>query len=117
MADLLPDEAILGDTSLGSEVVGSGVSVPLVAPVSESQVAEVLSRASQERWRVLPAGLGTWLEGGGRPEVDLVLSTRNLRDVESYEPADLTFSAGAGIPWMDLQKITRAHGQLSLIHI
>jgi glycolate oxidase FAD binding subunit len=111
LADLLPGEAILGDTALGSEVEGSGLSVPLVAPLSESQVAEVLTRASQEAWRVLPAGLGTWLEGGGRPEVDLVLSTRNLRDVESYEPADLTFSAGAGIPWTELQKTTGAHGQ------
>ena len=111
LADLLPDEAILKDLPLRSEVEGSSVSVPLVAPLSESQVAEVLTRASQEGWRVLPAGLGTWLDGGGRPEVDLVLSTRNLRVVESYEPADLTFSAGAGIPWIDLQKTTRAHGQ------
>ena len=41
LADLLPDEAILGDTSLGSEVVGSGVSVPLVAPVSELSLIHI----------------------------------------------------------------------------
>jgi len=74
-------------------------------------VAAVLERASRERWRVLPAGLCTWLGGGGTPEVELVLSTRNLRDVEGYEPADLTFTAGAGIPWRDLRRKTAANGQ------
>jgi glycolate oxidase FAD binding subunit len=111
LAEFLPDEAILDDVLLRSGLGGSSRSLPLVAPFSEDQVAQVMARASLEGWRVLPAGLGTWLEGGGTPDVDLVLSIRNLREIESYEPADLTFSTAAGIPWADLQKITRAHGQ------
>lgn len=83
----------------------------VVAPTSEAQVAEVMDRATREGWKVLPGGLCTWLDGGGTPEVDLVVSTRNLSRMQSYEPADLTFTAGAGVPWKALGETTRVSGQ------
>jgi glycolate oxidase FAD binding subunit len=70
-----------------------------------------MREATRGGWSVLPAGLCTWLDGGGLPEVDLILSTRNLRKVVDYEPADLTFTAGAGIPIRGLQEVTREEGQ------
>jgi len=111
LAKLLPPEAFLPDSALGDWPPGSSPPVAVLAPFSETQVAQVMARASQEGWRVLPAGLCSWLDGGGTPDVDLVLSTRNLRELGSYESADLTFTAGAGIPWRGLQKETRANGQ------
>jgi len=83
----------------------------VVAPSTEEQVAALLERASREGWRIQPAGLGTWLDGGGRPEADLVVSTRKLKGMQVYEPADLTFTAGAGTPWPALRDATRSNGQ------
>ena len=80
-------------------------------PGSQEEIALILERASREGWRVLPSGAGSWLHGGGAPEVDIVLSTRRLRAIEIYEPADLTFTAGAGLLFGDLQEAARANGQ------
>ena len=44
-------------------------------PPPKRSLAQLLAKASQEGWRVLPAGLGLWLEGGGPAEVSLVVST------------------------------------------
>lgn len=81
-------------------------------PESVDELAEVLGRASEEGWAVVPAGAGTWLEGGGPPAaVDLVVSTRRLGDVYEYEPDDLTVTAGAGVALARLAERTAAHGQ------
>ncbi len=88
-----------------------GLPVAVLAPSTEEELARVLARASEEGWRVLPAGLGTWLEGGGPSKVTLVLSTGRLREVYEYEPADLTFTAGAGLSLAALNDITEPHGQ------
>ena len=93
LAKFLPAGAILPDSALGDWPRGSFPPGAVLAPFSEAQVAQVMARASQEGWRVLPAGLCSWLDGGGTPEVDLVLSTGNLRELGSYESADLTFTA------------------------
>ena len=92
--------------------VGEGSAVPvLVAPASDAQMAEVLARASQEGWRVRPAGLCSLPLGAVESSADIILSTRNLKAMVSYEPADLTFTAQAGLPWTDLQRATGENGQ------
>lgn len=111
LRDLLPAEAILLGPAPASWPRETPPPSAVLAPTSESQLAGVLERASGEGWRVMPAGLCTWLGGHGAPEVDLVLSTRNLREVENYEPADLTFTAAAGIPWRDLRRRTGENAQ------
>jgi glycolate oxidase FAD binding subunit len=80
-------------------------------PEHEEEVALILERASREGWRVYPSGAGSWLHGRGAPEVDILLSTRRLQAMEIYDPADLTFTAGAGILFGELQEATRANGQ------
>ena len=74
-------------------------------------MGELLARASQEGWRVLPAGQGTWLDGGGPADFDLIVSTRRLAGMEEYEPADLTFTAGAGMILSSLAEATGVNGQ------
>jgi glycolate oxidase FAD binding subunit len=88
-----------------------GLPAAVLAPSNEEELARVLARASEEGWRVLPAGRGTWLEGGGPSKVTLVLSTGRMREVYQYEPADLTFTAGAGLSLSALRDITEPHGQ------
>ncbi|MGW8265220.1 MAG: FAD-binding oxidoreductase [Longimicrobiales bacterium] len=111
LRDLLPGEAIRPGWAPASWPEGTPPPAAVLAPTSEAQMAGVLERASREGWTVMPAGLCTWLGGNGTPEVDLVLSTRNLRDLESYEPADLTLTAAAGTPWRDLRQMTGENGQ------
>ena len=105
-----PHRRILEEMA-GPGAVVSGEGPPVVAPSSTEDVGRILERASREGWRVLPAGLGTWLGTGATGEVDLVLSTRKLDGLTSYEPADLTFTAGAGIPMSHLRRATSGEGQ------
>jgi glycolate oxidase FAD binding subunit len=82
-----------------------------LAPGTEEEVAGVLERASREGWRVLPSGAGGNLRAGGVQEVEILLSTRRLGGMSFYEPADLTFTAGAGLPLPDLQEMTGRNKQ------
>lgn len=113
-------EGLVSEGSLLSEEEGErwrtgpgegGLPLAVLVPSSEDELALVLQRASQEGWRVLPAGQGLWLQGGGPAEVTLVVSTRRLASVLEYEPADLTFTAGAGLTLEALRAVTRPHGQ------
>lgn len=88
-----------------------GLPAAVLAPADEEELAVLLARASQEGWKVLPAGLGQWLEGGGPAEVQLVVSTRRLQEIHEYNPPDLTFTAGAGLTLSALRGITEPNGQ------
>ena len=111
LREFLPAEALLPDSASASWPPGSVAPAAFVAPTSLTQTARLMERASREGWRVLPAGLCTWLAGSGASEVDLVVSTRKLRSLTAYEPADLTFTADAGIPWGVLHEATKTNGQ------
>ena len=87
---------------------------PEAAPSSLEEAAGVLRLARAERWAVLPLGHGTklaWLRP--RERVDLVLSSRNLRGITSYEPADGTLTALAGTTWAELVAATAGRHHLS----
>src|SRR5262249_1198762 len=68
-------------------------------PDTVEELSEMMKLASEERWRVIPAGAGTWLEMGNRPtRLDLIISTEKLNRLLEYEPADLTATLEAGVP-------------------
>jgi glycolate oxidase FAD binding subunit len=98
-----PLRRIVGDairTGRGAERFAVAGMIPsvVVAPEHAEQVAELLALCSAEGWSVEPAGAGTWLDAGRRPErVDLVLTTERMKQVAEYEPADLTMGVGAGL--------------------
>jgi glycolate dehydrogenase FAD-binding subunit len=109
LARLLPAER-LGEFSGRDGVPGC----PLAAPATPEEAAEVLRLARAERWVVLPLGNGTKLGWARPPErVELVLSSKNLAGVTSYEPADGTLSARAGTPWAELVATTAGRHHLS----
>jgi glycolate oxidase FAD binding subunit len=68
-------------------------------PGDIEELSEVMRLACDERWRVIPAGAGTWIEMGAQPtEFDLVVSTAKMNRTLEYEPADLTATVEAGAP-------------------
>jgi glycolate oxidase FAD binding subunit len=68
-------------------------------PRDIEELSEMMRLASGERWRVIPAGAGTWLEMGARPTpFDLIVSTAKMNRALEYEPADLTATLQAGAP-------------------
>jgi D-lactate dehydrogenase (cytochrome) len=86
---------------------GSGQNAPpeRIRPVDEGVLAEWMSRATAERWRVAPDG------STARRGVDLRVDTSALDAVIEYEPADLTITVGAGMTIARLTDVTSAAGQ------
>jgi glycolate oxidase FAD binding subunit len=69
----------------------------VVFPESEEQVAEILSLSSEEGWRCVPGGRGSWLNGGQPPRgVDVLVSAERMNEISAYEPADQYIEAQAG---------------------
>jgi glycolate oxidase FAD binding subunit len=68
-------------------------------PRDIAELSEMMRLASGERWRVIPAGAGTWLEMGSvRAQFDMIVSIAKMNRTLEYEPADLTATLEAGAP-------------------
>lgn len=109
---LVGDAVLTGAAAVRFSVAGEAPSA-VVAPSDAEQVAAVLALAAENGWTVEPAGAGTWLAAGRRPErADLVLSTDRLRSIREYEPADLTIGVDAGVSLDALQERVAQHRQM-----
>lgn len=112
LASYLGSLPVAAEDQRGRWAVGDVAPEAVAFPRSVEELAEVLGRASEEGWSVVPAGSGGWIGGGGLPEsVDLVVSTRRMTSVVEYEPDDLTVTAEAGLDLGSLARRTREHGQ------
>ena len=85
-----------GLESLRTEVPGAPDTALGVAPRSPDEVAQVLRHATEHGLAVQVRGGGTHSGYGSPVTPDIVLSTRRLAGVESWEPDDLTLVVGAG---------------------
>jgi glycolate oxidase FAD binding subunit len=90
-----------------------GVAPRVVAvPRTADEAADVLGWANELGLTVAVAGAGTRLAGSGLPSApDLVVTALGIADLIHYEPADMTFSAGAGMTGSALGEITAGNGQ------
>ncbi|MDH3224945.1 MAG: FAD-binding protein, partial [Gemmatimonadota bacterium] len=81
-------------------------------PGSPEELAELVGGARSAGRRLVPAGAGTWLDGGGwgRP-ADAVVSMGRMNAMVHYEPADLTLTVGAGMAWSTLSETLDGEGQ------
>ena len=73
--------------------------VPTIAvtPGSPDEIAEILRFANEHGLSVVPAGGLTQQHTGNRPpQVDVLLYTSRLTEVDHYDPGDLTIGVGAG---------------------
>ncbi|MFN0112322.1 MAG: FAD-binding oxidoreductase [Blastocatellia bacterium] len=81
-------------------------------PHNIEELSEILTVAQSERWRVIPAGAGTWLTVGNRPvQFQLVVSTAKMNRVLEYEPADLTATLQAGCSLAEFNQQAAQHRQ------
>jgi glycolate oxidase FAD binding subunit len=68
-----------------------------VHPGSADEIAAILRIANEHRLSVVPAGGFTQQSAGNSPpQVDVLLYTSRLVEVEHYDPEDLTIGVGAG---------------------
>lgn len=109
---LVGEDAVLNSEASQAWLGGSSHRHPVVvSPMDETQVAAVMSRATEEGWQVEPAGGGGWRNGSSASDVQVVITTRRMTAMEEYEPPDLTFTAGAGLTMAGLDEATEPHGQ------
>ena len=68
-----------------------------VTPGSVDEIAAIVRFANEHSLNVVPAGGGTQQHTGSQPpQVDVLLYTARLTEVEHYDPGDLTIGVGAG---------------------
>jgi glycolate oxidase FAD binding subunit len=91
---------------------GCAVSVA-VQPGSPAQVAAILRFANENNLTVAPAGGFTQQQTGAAPaQVDVLLYTTRLTEVEHYDPGDLTIGIGAGCRVSQLSSMVSKDGLL-----
>jgi len=85
----------------------------MVAPGTVEEVAAVMRFAHEHKLVVAPAG-GFVHQNIGRvpPPIDIVLLLNRLKQVEHYDPGDLTIGVGAGITIAELDRLVSANRQL-----
>jgi glycolate oxidase FAD binding subunit len=115
LSEVLPAESVVGvgtDHDFESDAPGVGA---VITPGSTEEVARLMAWANRNHAGVLPLGAAReWPASVDRPRADrhcVVLSTARLTGVETYEPADLTLTAGAGTPVHAIDETLRAHAQ------
>jgi len=84
----------------------------VVYPQTPQELAEVMTLANREQWRVLPCGNGSKLSWGGLVEkADVVISTQRLNRLIEHAVGDLTVTVEAGCKFSELQQILKASNQ------
>jgi glycolate oxidase FAD binding subunit len=84
----------------------------VAAPDSAEDAARILGWASEERLGLVPRGGGTRMGLGNVPAAyHLALSTQRMNRLVEHEPADLTVTVQAGLPFEELQAALKAKGQ------
>jgi len=111
LADVLPSEALGGGAPAGGGSPFDATAEAVVRPRSTEEVAATLTWASEHGMGVLPIASGQRVRRPGLDRPFLVLRTERLGGVERYEPADLTLTARAGTPMIDLQQELERAGQ------
>jgi glycolate oxidase FAD binding subunit len=100
-------------TRLQAYAVDGRIPSAVVFPETVEHMAVVLQWAQREKLAVLPRGSGTEIHLGGVPKrLDIVLSTSRLSQLSEYEVADFTITAGAGMRFMQVARLTAEHGQM-----
>ena len=83
----------------------------IIAPGSVEEVAMLLQWASERGVGVVPIGTGGHTYPRCPSDPFIVLTTSRLNEIQHYEPADLTMTAGAGVLIRDLATEMAIHGQ------
>ncbi|NEQ99946.1 MAG: FAD-binding oxidoreductase, partial [Cyanothece sp. SIO2G6] len=86
-----------GQQQILRAMVTDAVPAGIVYPQTQAELAEVITCAHRENWRVLPCGGGSKLHWGGlATDIDLVVSTECLNQLIDHAVGDLTITVEAG---------------------
>ncbi|HET9696307.1 MAG TPA: FAD-binding oxidoreductase, partial [Terriglobales bacterium] len=100
-------------SALGALAVDGVVAAISVSPGNADEIAAVLRYAYERDLVVVPTGGMVHQEIGYAPsQVDILLRTERLVEIEHYDPGDLTIGVGAGFTIHDLQALLRDQGQM-----
>ncbi|KAB8315485.1 FAD-binding oxidoreductase [Tolypothrix campylonemoides VB511288] len=84
----------------------------IVYPHTTEQLAQVMTEAHRNKWRVLQCGSGSKLNWGGlAKDVDVVVSTERLNRLIEHAIGDLTVTVEAGMKFSRLQAMLADSGQ------
>jgi glycolate oxidase FAD binding subunit len=108
-----PEHVIEDAGALHHKLILGAVPGVAVTPASPDEVVAVLRCANGHGLSVVPAGGFTQQQTGNLPsQVDVLLQTSRLVEVEHYDPGDLTVGVGAGCTVAQLSAMVGANGLL-----
>ena len=110
LAGVVPEE-VLSEPDAARWAALGRVPEAVALPASCEEVAAIMEWASAERVRVVPAGSGRRLRAARGDERFIVIASDRLAGFEIYEPADLTFTAGAGTSLAEVDARIGPNGQ------
>ncbi len=85
----------------------------VVTPANADELAVVLRYAWERKLIVVPAGGMSHQHIGATPDrIDILLRTTRLKNVEHYDPGDLTIGVGAGTTISELNALIAPHKQM-----
>ncbi|HTV66184.1 MAG TPA: FAD-binding oxidoreductase [Bryocella sp.] len=100
-------------TEAPAETIQGCAASVAVRPGSAEEIASVVRFANENNLTVVPAGGFTQQQTGATaPQIDILLYTSRLTQVEHYDPADLTVGIGAGQTVAKLCEMIRTSGLL-----
>lgn len=119
LASLLSPDAVVAwealDANLKAQIIQAAPDTAIecvVYPTTSEELAEVVTCAHLNRWRMLPCGSGSKLHWGGlAQEVRLVVSTARLNRLVEHASSDMTVTVEAGLPLAELQTTLATTGQ------
>ncbi len=86
---------------------------PAEAPPTAAAFAEALAAAASQNKTIALQGCGTKARfAGPREDAGVYLTTTGLKRILQYEPADLTISVEAGIPYRELSEALAVNRQM-----
>jgi glycolate oxidase FAD binding subunit len=108
-----PEHVIEDPAELHHSLILGAAPGVAVTPSSADEVVAVLRFANEHGLSVIPAGGFTQQQTGNLPsQVDVLLRTSRLIEVEHYDPGDLTVGVGAGCTVAQLSAMVGANGLL-----
>lgn len=103
-------DILLGYLYDRSNSLEAGKPMALARPRNDSDIAEILCFANQNKIPVTPRGAGTSLAGGSLAvDRSIIISTEKLKNI-SIDPDTLTAEVGAGVINEDLKIEAQKHG-------
>ena len=106
-----PAKAAAAESGTNDRTAAATPSQPALRPTSVAEVREIVRDAMSDKAPLRIVGRGTWLDAGRPVDAVRQVSLDALTGIVDYTPGDLTLTARAGTPLVEITRATAAHGQ------